>query len=224
MTADLPIKMDRAGKIDRFEATEPEIALLKAWFLVKSPSKLLLRKGEDFGGFALQVVDALLRGPDVMASYYNHYLGNPHPGPVELQELIDGDTESIIRWYLYISKSMEMAAKQFRWFLKHVQPWVGKGGGQTRESGNRDFRILCWPDKRNERARSGWEREGIQVRHYKLKKDAGSHRLYIGNGIFAVFYRTGDRFFGLRGSDEATSDRLSELFQDEWNKAKTPRP
>ena len=69
-----------AGKVSRFEADEPEIALLKAGFLVDSPEKLLLRKGEDYGGFALQVTDALIRGPGAFEAYHAHYLGNPEPG------------------------------------------------------------------------------------------------------------------------------------------------
>lgn len=224
MSSEIPVKSVIAGKVSRFEADEPEIALLKAWFLVHSPKKLLLRKGEDYGGFALQVTDALIRGTGAFTSYHSHYLGNPTPGPIEIGELLSRDPESIIKWYLWISKGREMAEMQFRWFLERVMDWISTKHNPTQSSGKCDLRIICWPDVRNERARGGWEEEGYQVRHYVRKKDAGSHRLYIASNRYAMFHRAPDgRFFGFVGEDNGTVERLTQLFEQEWRAAKQPK-
>lgn len=224
MTLDIPLQADPAGTAVRFEADEPEIALLKAWFLVHSPRRLLLRKGEDFGGFALQVTDALLRGPRVFRSYAAQDLGHTRLASPEIHALLSADFDALTEYYLKISQELEMTAQQFRSFITHVRNWLPDSlGTQAEYLPPGDLRILCRPDERNERARRGWEAEGYRVRHYKRDGDAGSHRLYIAADRYAVFFRTeGGRFFGLLGEDTSTITRLTQLFEDEWRTAKQP--
>jgi hypothetical protein len=177
-----------------------------------------LRKGEDFGGFLIQVVEALDIGPEAIEMLHQSYQSFCDLSDICIQRVIKLDWKEIVAWYLAISKSWEIGEKQFKRLKEIILP-------PRKRPKKPDLRLLCYPDKRNELARVGWEALGYQVRHYRKKADKGSHRLYISDKEYALFYRApDDSFFGLTGKDKKTIGRMKTLFEIEWAKAKTPRP
>jgi len=213
----------RAGSIDRFEADEPGVLLLKEDFRDENPEYLFLRKGEDFGGFAIMLLEALERGPEAITSVCAAYQGVVDLSSVALQGVIDFDWKEFLACYLLISKSAELAEKHLETIVKPFWDKIVKRFKRRSTKTKKDLRLLCSPDERNERARIGYEALGYQVRHYPKKGDAGSHRLYISSKRYALFYRAGgNRFFGVQGRDKGTITRLAELFEQEWALATIP--
>ena len=57
-----------------------------------------------------------------------------------------------------------------------------------------------------------------QVRHYKDRAHAGSHRFYLTEKEYCLFIRKPDStFFGFRGSDEDIISDLKTQFALEWH-------
>jgi hypothetical protein len=71
-----------------------------------------------------------------------------------------------------------------------------------------------------------WKAMGTQVRFYKEDTEAGSHRFYLNEKGYAVFWRQGldenTRFYGFEGTEPEIIQRLKAIFEEEWAVANTP--
>lgn len=214
----------KAGSIDRFEADEPGVLHLKEEFRDERPEYLFLRKGEDFGGIAIMLLEALERGPEAIQAVHAAYHGVVDLSTVVIDRIQEFDWKEFLILYVLISKSAELSGKHIEAIIKPFWERIVKRS-RSGTGKKKDLRLLCSPDERNERARIGYEALGYQVRHYPEKYQAGSHRLYITNKRYALFHRAqGGKFFGVRGRDKSTIKRLTELFEEEWDHAIIPSP
>lgn len=208
----------KAGRVSRFEADEPGVTLLKDDFRNEAEEFLFLRKGEDFGAFLIQAMEALSWGPDIMKTLYYAYEPITDFAGFHIENALELDWDKFLTSYLLISNSLELSKKQLEKIKERF--WYRR----TQKKSKPVICILCYPDKRNERARVGWEALGAKVRHYKEESQKGSHRLYLNEKRYAMFYRSAEeRFFGFIGDDQDTISRLKELFEAEWERAKDPK-
>lgn len=227
------LEIVKAGAIESFEANEPGVTALKDDFRYEAEKFLFLRKGEDFGGFLLQLLEALDQGPDAVMALTNAYESISDFTDLSIERLVKFDWKEFLVWYIAVSKALEMSSKQVKKLKKFIwerllsRPHIPKRKSKpvSRRKSKPDIRLLCSPDARNERARIGWEAIKAQVRHYPKKSQAGSHRFYLNEKRFTLFYRdVRGHFFGLIGHDLKSITKLKELFEIEWAGAKIPKP
>ncbi|MBI2919236.1 MAG: hypothetical protein HYY01_14780 [Chloroflexi bacterium] len=189
------------GGTERFEADQHGIVALKAEFLDEADEFLWLRKGEDFGGDVIGYMSAAI----------NALADRALIDLVKNLPVYTDAAQKVAELYPSIRQSIKRAASRFR-----SDPWTKKP---------KDLRLLLWPDDTNEQARPLYERQGYEVRFYPSQALTGSLRLYLNEKRFCLFFRTGDNsFFGLVGADEETRSQLSQLFEDEWSRARKPTP
>lgn len=185
--------------VERFEANEPGIAILKAEFLDEADDYLYLRKGEDFGGDLI----------GYMSIQVNALADASLINLVASLVVFVQAAETVARYYPKIKRMIADARKRFT-----EAPWKRKP---------KDLKLLLWPNIRNEEARPLYEVQGYQVRFYVSKRDMGQHRLYLNEKRYCLFLRTGeDRFLGFIGRDAETHQSLKSFFETEWRKARKP--
>lgn len=218
---DFFLKIVNAGEVHRFESDEPGVARLKVETELEAEEYLYLRKGEDFGGFVTELIQAASLGINQLTMLIEAYAPlAPDLLNISIKETIES-FDDFLELYLIITgintKWKELSKKQFRSFSDFF-PFKSR-------SRKPEVKILCNPDERNEGARIGWEANKHEVRHYIDPKKAGSHRLYLTEKRYVLFYRSpNNNFFGIIGRDEKTIVRLKELFKEEWKSAKMPKP
>lgn len=200
MTSPFIMEKDLTG-ITYFEADTPGIVTLKAQFADEAEEFLWLRKGEDVGADIIATFLALV-----------NTLGN-----LNLMELVTAYAlfhavkEGMKNDYKAIWKLWERAQKLFK-----ENPFSGRKP--------KDLRILCWPDEDNEEARPLYEVQGYSVRHYRDERLRGSHRFYLNDERYCLFFRTPDeRFFGFIGKDTEVMSQLRTHFEYEWDNAVVPK-
>lgn len=201
----------RGGKW--FEADLAGISQLKREVHRKADEFLFLRKGEDFGAFIEMLLELMAHTPEQITAVFSLYFERfPElAASIDLQRLTEIDWKKILAFYILMTKGKELAIKTW----KKMKEILVAGRDKDRLP---KLRILCIPDEVNEKARIGWEEMDFQVRHYKDKRQAGSHRYYLTEKEYCFFIRKPDStFFGFRGADKNVISDLRSQFDLEWN-------
>ena len=218
---DFFLNVINSGEVQRFDADEPGVTHLKVDTENEAQEFVYLRKGEDFGGFITQLIHAASFGIDQLTILIKAYAPlNPEIMKIHIKEPLE-HIDDLLEIYLIITgiknKWQELSKDHFRYFSKF--PLFKRPFPMP------EVKILCNPDERNEGARRGWEALGHEVRHYSDPKQSGSHRLYLTEKRYVLFYRSpNSKFFGLLGRDKDTICHLKELFIEEWENAIIPKP
>lgn len=196
-----------------FEADLAGISQLKREVHKKADDFLFLRKGEDFGAFIEMLLELMAQTPDIQNEVFSLYFKRfPElAASVDFQKLTEIDWKEILAFYTCMTKSKELAIATWK---KMKEILVSKCDKDRLP----ELRILCNLDEVNEKARIGWEEMGFQVRHYKDRAQAGSHRYYLTEKEYCFFIRKPDStFFGFQGSDKNVISDLRSQFDLEWN-------
>lgn len=216
-----------AGRMKWFEVDKVTLGEIKARYLLEADEFLYFRKGEDWLKGFVDWLLALGRGPEqileLASACGKEFLDFTQTGIDALSQLSFKDC---IDWYLRLA-AIELA-RQHLLFLKKVfwNKFVKKARKVGKHLGP-DFRILCKKSPENIDHLPRWRAMRTKVRFYKKNTDSGSHRFYLNEKGYAVFWRQGEgtktRFYGFEGTDAKVVKRLKAIFKKEWACASTPK-
>lgn len=206
-----------------FVADEAGISRLKRQVRMRAKKRLWLRKGEDFGAVIQMLFEAYNSGPEAIEAMWDAYLASEikdELAGLTLQSLLNNEPNWENWWKLYelLSKRGELIVKH----AKQMKALLSAGADWVRGI---EIRILFnpgEPDAPNVRAGLGWRALGCEIRQYRDKDTAGSHRYYLSEHEFAFFVRQPDKsFFGFHSDQSDVVEALTSAFDAEW-KANEP--
>ncbi len=220
-------KILSAGQITWFEADKTTLGEIKAKYLIDAEDFLYFRKGEDWLKHFIDWLLSLGIGAEQILELANECSTEALEFAREHIEALSAlTTKDCLDWYIRIAGGYELSKKHIQYLKKKIwKPFEDKVHNSKKKFVN-DFRILCKASQENKNYLHRWQAMKTKVRFYKDDADAGSHRFYLHEKGYAIFWRQGKdnktRFYGFEGTEPEVIQKLKAIFEAEWAVAIKP--
>ena len=227
-----------AGKMNWFEANKVTLAQIKTKYLLDAKEYLYFRKGEDWLKHFMSALIALAGGEESIRRFSASFPSSRGVSTYAedfMDELKALDKVKCLDWLLAMGRHPIYSPESE--YYESLQNEIWDRFVSWKKQARRittNFQILCKGSKENRSYLSHWHAVGTMVKFYPEDTDAGSHRFYVNDTGYAVFWRqtevsqtdeeTDDKthFYGFEGTDPQVTARLKRIFESEWDHAVPP--
>jgi hypothetical protein len=209
-----------------FYDNEVTLVKRKTKYLFGAEQYLYFRKGEDWLKLIISFFIALARGEELIRNLAESCQG---PQREDVLKYTDDNMEDLknlkqiicIDWLHLLSQYT--VPDEYEKCQEYIKTNVWNDFIAWKDMGNipTDFKILCRHN--NKIFLPHWQAVGTNVKFYLNDEDAGSHRFYVNEKGYAIFWRqkiNGENcFYGFEGTDSKGIQLLKEIFETEWVRA-----
>ncbi len=207
-----------------FEADKVTLSKIKSKYLFEAEDFLYFRKGEDWLKHLISFFVALVGGEDKILELSKCYSKEClEYAQTNIKNLIKLDKVKCLDWLLVMSGDVDETRMCYNYLKKELWQSFQNRWEQNRAI-THNFQILCKkniPD--NQKHLPMWKAMETEVRFYQDDTEAGSHRFYLNEKGYAVFWRQGiddkTRFCGFEGKNSEVIKCLKAIFEEEWSVA-----
>lgn len=214
-------KIISAGQMNWFEADKVTLGEIKSKYLFDAEDYLYFRKGEDWLKVFIDWLLSLGIGPEQILELAN-VCGQEAIEFAQgcIDALSDLSVKECLELYVIIGSGHELARKHIQYLQKKIWGPFIEFVGRVRHKGSANFRILCKSSPENIAHLPKWKAMRTKVRFYREDTETGSHRFYLNEKGYAVFWRQGindkTRFYGFEGTEPEVIKQLKAIFEEEW--------
>lgn len=224
MTSDEHIyKIINAGQMTWFEADRVTLSKIKTEYLFNAENYLYFRKGEEWLKHLISFFVALADGREKILNLSQCYgVESLQYAQTNIADLINLNKPKCLDWLLLMSNQVDETQMCYEYLEQKLWDSFLAWKELSRPI-TQDFQILCTGSEENKKHLPMWKAVETKVRFYGDDSEAGSHRFYLHEKGYAIFWRQGEdentRFYGFEGTEPKVIERLKAIFEDEWRLA-----
>lgn len=216
-----------ASKTTWFEADKLTLAEIKMSYVFGAKEFIYFRKGEDWLKELVDWYIALGGGSDQILGLAAAYGGMAFEFARDnIESITDLNFKECLEWYLIQAGTREILKKDFSIVKKLTWDKFTTWKEGRQKGCVAKFKILCKDAPENRMHLERWEANRTKVKFYHRNELAGSHRFYLNEKGYAVFWRQGSsknpKFYGFEGTSPEVTAELKRIFEAEWRESVKP--